>query len=154
MNLNEHIGVCVKNKDGFILERNSIVNQTCGSFCGQICLNKLKEQKGENFDASLKRFNLFPKVTTQENHIADIVVTEVDDKIVTMIYPLDHEIADHVKKYEKYDLTASEFRIVSYLVKGHSNQKIADLLFISKSTLKKHLNNIYKKIPACDRPRV
>jgi len=33
-------------------------------------------------------------------------------------------------------------------LEGKSNSEIVKLLFISKSTLRTHLNNIYKKIPA------
>lgn len=152
----DHIGVCIKNHDGFILERNEVVQKTCGNLCGQVCLEKVRESLHvkENSEIHLTGFNTFHKICTYENHIADIVISEVDGKLVTLIYPLDEEIKETLQKYETYNLTRSEHKIISRLILGHSNQAIADALFISKSTLKKHLNNIYKKIPEKLRPRM
>lgn len=43
------------------------------------------------------------------------------------------------------ELTQSEEKVVKLLCKGWSNQKIADSLCLSITTIKTHLNNIYQK---------
>lgn len=45
----------------------------------------------------------------------------------------------------RYNLTKTEAEIVQLLLKGLSNKEIADQLFISEETVKKHLYNIFKK---------
>lgn len=46
-----------------------------------------------------------------------------------------------------YHFSNREIDIINCVLKGYSNAEIADLLFISTETVKKHLNNVYKK---CD----
>jgi len=43
-------------------------------------------------------------------------------------------------------LTKREIEILEQLAKGFRNQEIADKLFISRSTVKKHIENIYLKL--------
>ena len=45
----------------------------------------------------------------------------------------------------KYDLTDREKEVALLLVRGLSNQEIADALFISLATVKSHTHNIYQK---------
>jgi DNA-binding CsgD family transcriptional regulator len=47
--------------------------------------------------------------------------------------------------FRKYQISPREQEIVSLLLQGYSNQKIAEILFISVSTVKFHLSNIYAK---------
>lgn len=46
----------------------------------------------------------------------------------------------------KVRLTQKENEIVQQIKEGKTNQEIADTLFISLSTAKTHINNIYKKM--------
>ena len=43
-------------------------------------------------------------------------------------------------------LTDRENDILSHIVMGHSNKEMAEKLFISENTIKKHINNIYSKL--------
>jgi LuxR family maltose regulon positive regulatory protein len=47
--------------------------------------------------------------------------------------------------FARYDISPREQEIVSLLLQGYSNQKIADTLCIALSTVKTHLRNIYPK---------
>lgn len=156
VDLEKSVGICTKKHDGFILERNEIAKSVCGNFCDQICLVKIRQQQqvDRNEDIHIQGFNTFQKLMTKESHVADIVVTEIDENLVTLIYPLDEQIKETLKKYDFYNLTPAEHKILSRLILGQSNKTIADALYISRSTLKKHINNIYKKIPENLRPRV
>jgi len=48
--------------------------------------------------------------------------------------------------FRKYDLSPREKDIFLLIVKGYGNKRISDELFISISTVKKHIYNIFKKI--------
>lgn len=50
------------------------------------------------------------------------------------------------KNSKFYDLTERETEILSFISQGASNKQIADKLFIKDTTVKAHLNNIYKKL--------
>ena len=43
-------------------------------------------------------------------------------------------------------LTQREVEVLKALSEGHTYQEIADILFISHETVKKHLKNIYRKL--------
>jgi DNA-binding CsgD family transcriptional regulator len=43
-------------------------------------------------------------------------------------------------------LTDRENEMLVCIIKGYSNKEIADKLFVSENTVKKHLNNIYSKL--------
>jgi len=47
---------------------------------------------------------------------------------------------------EMESLTDREMEILDYLAKGYLYKEIATELFISKETVKKHINNIYEKL--------
>lgn len=44
------------------------------------------------------------------------------------------------------ELTAREKEIIQMIVSGKRNKEIADTLFVELSTIKSHVNNIYKKV--------
>ncbi|MEX0273217.1 MAG: response regulator transcription factor, partial [Flavobacteriaceae bacterium] len=48
-------------------------------------------------------------------------------------------------------LTAQEREIARLILKGHTNKEIAAALFISVSTVKTHVNNVYKKLDISSR---
>lgn len=45
----------------------------------------------------------------------------------------------------RYSLTERENDVMKYVAKGYDNKQICDKLFISETTLKTHLRNLYKK---------
>jgi ATP/maltotriose-dependent transcriptional regulator MalT len=44
------------------------------------------------------------------------------------------------------ELSKRELEILSLLAKGHSNQEIATKLFVSLSTVKTHIQNLFEKL--------
>jgi RNA polymerase sigma factor (sigma-70 family) len=50
-----------------------------------------------------------------------------------------------------YRLTAREKEIVKLVAKGCTNKQIAERLFISEQTVKKHLKNIFSKLKVRNR---
>ena len=49
------------------------------------------------------------------------------------------------------DLTSRELEVLQLIAKGHSNQSIADTLFITLKTVKTHVSNILSKLEVEDR---
>lgn len=47
---------------------------------------------------------------------------------------------------KKLALTTREFEVLQLIAKGHSNSKIADQLFLSISTIKTHVSNLFTKM--------
>lgn len=54
-----------------------------------------------------------------------------------------HEICNPKISHE---LTARELEVLILFAKGLSEEEIAEMLFISKSTVHNHINNMYKKV--------
>ncbi|WP_298508044.1 LuxR C-terminal-related transcriptional regulator [uncultured Kordia sp.] len=50
------------------------------------------------------------------------------------------------KKIENLGLSKREYEVLCELAKGHSNKEIASLLFVSESTIKTHVSNVYTKL--------
>jgi DNA-binding NarL/FixJ family response regulator len=49
-------------------------------------------------------------------------------------------------KIEALGLSKREYEVLCKLAKGHSNKEIASLLFVSESTIKTHVSNVYSKL--------
>ena len=47
---------------------------------------------------------------------------------------------------QNFKVSNHEFRVIKFIEEGKSNKEIASLLFISESTVKKHISNIFKKL--------
>ena len=54
----------------------------------------------------------------------------------------------------RYRLTKREIEIAGYLLYGYSNDEIAQLLGISRNTVKKHIYNLYGKLEVKNRPHL
>lgn len=55
------------------------------------------------------------------------------------------EDLDLTKRFQEFGLTKRELEIVGLIVEGKSNREIAQALFISEATVKKHISNIFEK---------
>jgi DNA-binding CsgD family transcriptional regulator len=55
---------------------------------------------------------------------------------------------------DNFNLTKREKYIINFVYEGKTNKEIADLSFISKNTVKKHLSNIYHKMGISNRSKL
>ena len=53
-----------------------------------------------------------------------------------------------------YHITMREEELLSYVCKGYKNHEIAKLLFVSENTIKKHLQNLYRKFQVTNRTQL
>ncbi|NUN05961.1 MAG: helix-turn-helix transcriptional regulator [Bdellovibrio sp.] len=154
--LGDKLGLCVKSLDKVVLFQNENSIKTCGSLQGQVCTKACMElyHQIEECSAVSEGMKLF-KATEIDGNKVDALIVNDGRQITTLLYPLGED-QDKFKKQELFfkerGLTKSELRIMQMVMQGMTNAAIAEKLFISKATLKTHLNNIYKKLPASMRP--
>jgi NarL family two-component system response regulator LiaR len=51
-------------------------------------------------------------------------------------------------RLEKFGISKREYEVLQLMSKGHSNQEIADKLFVSLNTVKTHSSNLFLKLEA------
>lgn len=58
---------------------------------------------------------------------------------------------EKTRKIDRYNLTTKEKEVTQLILDKKKNQEIADVMFVELSTIKTHINNIYKKVGAKNR---
>ena len=144
------LGICIKAKDTTVEYQNSKCQEICGNQlgikCEKGCVLKLDAEKNSEKSAQTG-FRLYRNKSV-DNQIVDSVVAQDGEKIVTLLLNSEEFILSQMNLIRNYSLSPSELAIMKKFLKGHTHSEIAGQLFISKSTLRTHLNNIYKKLPA------
>jgi DNA-binding CsgD family transcriptional regulator len=54
----------------------------------------------------------------------------------------------------KYHCSSREAEVVEHVIKGQTNQEVADKLFVTEKTVKFHLTNIYRKVEVKSRAQL
>lgn len=138
------LGTCVKNQNREVLSQDDLCKNTCGDMVGAVC------SKGCMFSYSqLSGMTLF-KNSIVDNNTVDALVINDGETLTTLIYlniKSEEEIDAEKKKLYSFGLSKSEVSIFILVLEGKKNSQIIKELFISKATLKTHLNNGYKKLP-------
>ena len=141
---NLELGTCIKDTDKKVIFQNEICIKTCGDMKGVIC-----EKGCMTSYLYTPGMTLIKNSKVDDSHV-DAVVINDGKTLTTLLYP--HSINAEELKNEKeklitFGLSKSEITIFLLVMAGRKNREIQEQLFISKSTLKTHLNNIYKKLP-------
>lgn len=97
--------------------------------------------KGENPN---KIVNSIKEVLEGQSPMSATIAT----KILGIIRNSEAKIPEKTqeKKPEDFNLTKREIEILDQIAKGSAYKQIADLLFVSDKTVKKHIENIYSKL--------
>ena len=72
------------------------------------------------------------------------VETVIVEKEIFITQP--EEFTINETELEKLNLNSREYEVLQLLAKGHSNTDIAENLFLSLSTIKTHVSNLYFKM--------
>ncbi len=138
-----NIGVCIKDTKKKVLFQNDVSKQLCDDKAGQVCnLNCTemdKELKGI-CHTSMKNQLKF------KDKFVNAVFHKDGNQVTTFMFP-SNQIEVIFQKPEIQALSKREQEVVRMILMGLSNNEIAEKLFISRLTVKTHINNIYKKIP-------
>lgn len=138
------LGTCVKTMEKEVLFQNELCIEICGDQKGQVCLKGCMTSYAAVFGMTLIK-NL-----GVDNAMIDAVVINNGKTLTTLQYPLtksEDELKKAKAKLMAFGLSKSELNIFLLVMSGKKNSEIQKELFISKPTLKTHLNNIYKKLP-------
>lgn len=84
----------------------------------------------------------------------DVVVIHSQDRIISILYPRERLVEADLLLFKRYGLTDAERTILLMVLDEIPNSEIAKRLFISLSTVKTHINNLYKKLPEGFRKQV
>lgn len=71
---------------------------------------------------------------------------KVETIIVEKEVPLPNEVDINVYELEKLKLSTREYEVLQLLTRGYSNAEIAENLFLSLSTVKTHVSNLFSKM--------
>lgn len=143
------LGICIKLKNTSVEYQNSKCQEICGNQLGQKCEKGcILKLNAENADQMPQYgFRLYRNMPI-DNQIVDCIIAQDGEKIITLFLNSQEFILNQLNLLKKYSLSVSEITIIKKFLEGYANSQIAAQLFISKSTLRTHLNNIYKKLPA------
>ena len=141
------IGLCVKGPEGHVLFQNKACQKLCGNRKNKICHDGCMEfyPLEDSTKTSIGSQEL--KCKNIHGFPCDVVFANDGTYLITLLVFLEKKLERDLKFFKKFNLTPRELEVIQLTLKGKTNQQIADLLFISRSTLKTHLNNIYKKLP-------
>ncbi|MEK6627877.1 MAG: helix-turn-helix transcriptional regulator [Bdellovibrionota bacterium] len=144
-----HTGICIKSKDTIVEYQNSACEKICGNQIGKKCEKGcvLKINANESDQVFKTGFKLFRNIPVDANNV-DSVIFNDGEKVITLLVNNQENIQQQLNLIKKYKLSAAELNIIKKFLEGTTNAEIAKELFISKATLRTHLNNIYKKIPS------
>lgn len=145
----KYVGVCRKSADGVVLYQNSICLKLCGDELGQSCrkgcMAKYSNTIGDGeFKLGLSHLK---NVGTDGRRFVDGIIINDGTHLTTILVDKTDIVERQLRTIQRFGLTKSETQIMELLFQGFANKEISAKLFISKSTLKTHLNNIYRKLP-------
>ena len=144
----DSLGVCVRDRDSKVLFQNDVCGRRCGTKLGERCLEGCMTLGGprtpESDAAGGIRF--FERVALNAG-ISEVVRIDTHDNLTTIFLPIDAEIEGQKRRLREAGLSKRELEVAELALDGKSNREIAAALFISRATLKTHLNVIYRKVP-------
>lgn len=149
MDLNKNLGLCIKNQKKIVEFQNDLCIKTCGKMLGEICEKGCMENYTNHPSKYSEGMSLI-KNSKVDGNFSDAVIINDNQSLVTIFYPLESKhqaIGLEVSELKEFGLTKAELEIIQLKVSGMMNGEISKKLFIARSTLKTHLNNIYKKLP-------
>lgn len=148
--ISDKIAICIADHEGKVLSQN----EACASLCpiseGKVCQyifthSHLSKDHQDNIASS--EGMVFRKCHSINEVAVDVVTINDGSTLTTMFYPLSDHIQKQIYQLKEYDLSKRELEVAFLMLNGRSNEAITKELFISKATLKTHINSIYKKIP-------
>lgn len=148
------LSVCVKDREGSVLYQNEACLAVCGDMSAAVCEKGCMCCYTPNPDAPEREegTQYYPNELIEGKYY-DFLFINDGEHLTTLLYPLEDRHEADMQDASRYDLTKREQEIIRLVIQGHTNAQIAKKLFISIATLKKHMNNIHKKVPVSVFPR-
>jgi len=93
-----------------------------------------------------KELELDKKNSELQNYVLQI--SKLKDKIKDRSPNLNQDLTE---KFDKLNISKREIEVLTLIFNGHSNEEIAQQLFVSKNTIKTHIKHIYSKLDVKNR---
>jgi ATP/maltotriose-dependent transcriptional regulator MalT len=136
------VGMCVKKNKTVVFQNDECV-RLCGDKTNTDCLHCTQE---DLLEAKRKGARLRYKI--YDDDVRVIVHHKKDNEEMTVLSSIDQSISDAMLGFVATpSLTKQEREVVISICEGYNNAEIQELLYISKATLKTHINHIYQKCP-------
>jgi hypothetical protein len=140
--------ICMQKTSGEVFYQNQASRKSCGTYqgvtCPKTCITECEKYMGRPLPPDGFQFLSNRKVGHQ--HFDVLFFTEDSQRLV-VLYPLRQKYENWLRRFQERNLSRREMEIANLCIQGFTNAGIAKELFISKATLKTHLNNLYKKMP-------
>ena len=145
----QRTGVCIKDQAQRVEYQNPACIRTCGDLQGTVCVKGCMEGRelGQPNDAFAEGIAVKKNISSTDGPV-DAIVLNDGEEITTLLHHKGDQINRALRIFEDYCLSNAELAVVKLALSGYSNKQISRELHISVGTIKTHLNNIYKKIPA------
>jgi DNA-binding CsgD family transcriptional regulator len=128
--------------------QNLVCENICGQLVGKVCDKGcvVKYQSGDDALIRTSDFKLFSNVQIDE-HLIDCVIFENADQVITLLSDIEPHTKKQLGLLDEFKLTFTEKKIFRGYLEGFTVAQLAENNFISVSTIKTHINNVFKKIP-------
>ena len=140
--------ICMQKTSGEVFYQNVACKKSCGIYqgvtCPQTCVTECERHIGGTLPPDGFQFLSNRKVGNQ--HFDVLFFTEESQRLI-VLYPLRQKYESWLRRFQERNLSRRELEIANLCIQGYTNAGIAKELYISKATLKTHLNNLYKKMP-------
>lgn len=141
-------GVCVKALDGTVLSQNDKCIEICGNMQGRVCekgcmLNRTLHPSHPELDEGISHL----KGIRSDDHLVDAVLLNDGQTLTTYLLDKSATVDRKLSLLKPFDLSEAELKTAGLVLEGRTNREIAGRLFISLSTVRTHLGNLYRKIP-------
>lgn len=139
--------ICIKDSEGNVVYQNDKCLTYCGDRSGKNCKDGCMVYYAAQVDGKPtgNRPRLLPSCHIH-NQYFDLLFLRGREHITTVLYPIGDNVTDSMRGLEGFNLTPREMEIAQLMLLGLSNRDMMKKLSISKSTLKTHVNRIYKKL--------
>ena len=124
-------GICVKDRDGRVLQQNDICRDICGLREGTVCVDGCMLLHAGD---STRQWKNWGSSVHRNSHIHgghyDVSLICSDERMITFLQPLDEVYERALAHYRDKGLTRRELEIVSWLIRGSTNAQILSLIHI------------------------
>lgn len=144
------IGICIKNKSSIVTYQNITCKNHCGDQINNVCQKGCMLAYSAESPESIKQGVHYRGIIDSDVGPIESIVIEDNQCITTIFYDLKNKkvaIQEDLDNLKDISLTNSELTILNEILAGKTKTEIAKALFVSLSTIKNHINNLYKKLP-------
>ena len=139
----ESVGFCLRDLNDCVLQQNESCIRLCGVMQGRVCTQGCTQLQPKNSNAVLSQ-----GVRLHSSMSSNYELLLIHLKNIKLALHIDttEKLRFLTEMFEYCHLSHREQEVAIWIVQKLSNKEICKRLFISKPTLKTHLDHIYKKL--------